>query len=108
MSHLDSTEKARITDAIRNAEARTDGELVTVITHSSDDYLYIPTLFAALLALGVAGLLIVFHPSFSASEIYLTQVAVFFRGGGHLPLGTTENGPYSQKREALKSLSQGP
>jgi len=56
MSFLSESEKDGIRDAIRRAEAGTQGEIVTVVARSSDGYRYIPTLWAALVALSVPGL----------------------------------------------------
>lgn len=55
MSFLSESEKARVQDAIRQAEAGTRAEIVTVIARASDGYRYIPTLWAALIALAVPG-----------------------------------------------------
>ena len=51
MTFLNDAEKAQLRDAIRQAEAKTSGEIVTVIARASGDYLYYPTLWAALLAI---------------------------------------------------------
>jgi putative membrane protein len=51
MTFLTDRDKANIAEAIRRAELRTSGELVTVIARESDPYLYIPLLWASLIAL---------------------------------------------------------
>ncbi len=51
MSFLTAADKQRISDAIRAAEVRTSGELVTVIARESANYGHIPLLWAALVAL---------------------------------------------------------
>lgn len=51
MTFLTADDKQRISDAIRAIEARTNGELVTVITRESANYSHIPLLWAALIAL---------------------------------------------------------
>lgn len=51
MGFLTDLDKQAIKEAISNAERKTRGELVTVIAREADDYLYIPVLWAALLAL---------------------------------------------------------
>jgi putative membrane protein len=56
MSFLNASEKARLISQISHAESRTRAEIVTVIAQQSDDYRYIPLLFAALIALSVPGL----------------------------------------------------
>ncbi len=56
MAFLTESEKASITAKINHAESQTRAEIVTVIAKSSDGYRYIPTLWAALIALSVPGL----------------------------------------------------
>ena len=51
MALLDSKERERIREAIAEVERRTDAELVTVLASRSDDYRYVPILWAALIAL---------------------------------------------------------
>ena len=53
---LTEAEKDALEARIRAAESRTRGEIVTVIARASDDYRYIPTLWAALAALSVPAL----------------------------------------------------
>ena len=57
MAFLTADDKTRIRQAIEDVERKTAGELVTVIAQQSDDYLYIPTLWAALLALAIPGVI---------------------------------------------------
>ncbi|MBD3669439.1 MAG: TPM domain-containing protein [Gammaproteobacteria bacterium] len=56
-------------------ESRTSGELVAVIAHRSDDYLYIPVLWAALSALIVPGPLLFFDVT--GVSFSVLQVATF-------------------------------
>lgn len=56
MAFLSESEKASLTAQINHAESQTRAEIVTVIAQSSDGYRYIPTLWAALIALSVPGL----------------------------------------------------
>jgi putative membrane protein len=51
MTFLTDDDKAKIAEAIRRAELKTSGELVTVIARESDPYLYVPLLWASLIAL---------------------------------------------------------
>jgi putative membrane protein len=51
MGFLTTDDKQRISDAIRAVEARTSGELVTVIARESANYGHVPLLWAALVAL---------------------------------------------------------
>jgi putative membrane protein len=73
---ISQAEKARITDAIRAAEARTAGEIFCVIARSSSDYRLVPLAWAAALALVVPAPLIYFT-LWPASVIYLVQLVVF-------------------------------
>ena len=89
MAFLSDEEKDRIAEAIRHAESGTRGEIVTVVARESDGYRYIPTLWAALVALAVPGLHHLWHrvasggwswpgseaPSFGS--VYVWQVLVF-------------------------------
>ena len=77
MAFLTAQEKAKIRFAIAEAEARTCGEIVTVIAHASDSYRYIPTLWAALLALSIPGLNFLFGTPLDRALTYQAQVLVF-------------------------------
>ncbi|WP_339669428.1 TPM domain-containing protein [Dasania marina] len=57
MKTLNEQQLAQISDAINQVEQQTDAELVTVLAKQADNYYYIPTLWAALLALLVPVLL---------------------------------------------------
>jgi putative membrane protein len=74
---LTETDKAAVSEAIKQAESHTSGELVTVITSASDDYWFIPTLWAALLALLVPAVIILYGTWMDAASIFSIQVAVF-------------------------------
>jgi putative membrane protein len=74
---LTDQEKQNISDAIRTAESQTSGEIVTVIAQAADDYFYIPTLWAGLLALLTPGLLLTLPVEIDYTLIYGTQVLVF-------------------------------
>ena len=77
MSFLNDSDKQRISDAISAIEQQTSGELVTVITRSSDEYRYIPYLWAALLALLVPGILTLATVPLADNLHYLLQICVF-------------------------------
>lgn len=51
MAWLSQRDRERLKSAVESAEAATSGEFVTVIAAASDRYLYIPILWAALVAL---------------------------------------------------------
>jgi len=69
-----------ISAAIRAAEARTSGQIVCVLSHTSSSYAFAPILWASLLALLVPWLLIYFTP-WSVQTIYLWQITVFVAAG---------------------------
>lgn len=69
-------EFARISEAIGDAERRTSGEIVAVVAHESDSYLYAPLMWAALLALLVPWPLI-YLTWMPVQWIYLIQLACF-------------------------------
>lgn len=77
MAFLDDSEKQRIRDTISAVERNTHGELVTVITPCSDEYRYIPYLWAALLALLVPGILSLDVVPLAANLHYLLQICTF-------------------------------
>lgn len=77
MAFLSDGEKRDIATAIAAAEQRTRGELVTVITRCSDEYRYIPLLWAALLALLVPAILAAADNPLRAYPAYLAQILTF-------------------------------
>ncbi|WP_097460855.1 TPM domain-containing protein [Mangrovitalea sediminis] len=56
MKRLTEQDKQRVADAIAAVEKDTDAELVTVLAHHADDYTWVSTLWAAMIALVVPGL----------------------------------------------------
>ena len=77
MTFLNDAEKAQLRDAIRQAESKTSGEIVTVIARASGDYFYYPTLWAALLAILSPLLPIGLAVSFAPLGIIELQMLVF-------------------------------
>jgi putative membrane protein len=77
MAFLSEREKQQIAAAIAAVEQHTRGELVTVIARCSDEYRYIPLLWAALLALLVPALLAAFDNPFPGDLAYLAQICTF-------------------------------
>lgn len=73
---LSDSDRARIKNAVAAAEAKTSGEIFTVVAEASDDYRFIPILWATLIAL-VAPLPLIFLTLWPASLIFLIQLAVF-------------------------------
>lgn len=58
MVFLNEQQKQNISAAIKQAESQTSGELVAVIARQSDDYDYIPLMWAALSALVIPAVLL--------------------------------------------------
>lgn len=77
MHFITDSDKQRIAEAIRRAEARTSGELVTVIAREADDYYYIPTLWAALTALALPALVTLLALQHTLLDSYGAQVTLF-------------------------------
>jgi putative membrane protein len=73
---ISPSDKARVTDAIRAAEARTAGEIFCVIARHSSDYRLVPIAWAAAIALLVP-LPFIYLTSLSAAVIYLWQLVAF-------------------------------
>lgn len=76
MSLFTPEQERQISDAIIAAENETSGEILAVVAARSDSYLYVPFLWAALLALLVPWPLIYFTWA-PVTWIYLVQLAVF-------------------------------
>jgi putative membrane protein len=74
---IDSAGRQRIEDAIRAAEAKTSGELVTVIAQRCDTYLFLPILYASVLAMTVPPVLFALRLETRALPLFLIQIAVF-------------------------------
>ncbi len=72
MALLNEQELANVAKAIADAEKETDAELVTVLAKRADNYLYIPTLWAAVLALLVP-IFLTFTPLWLEDELLLAQ-----------------------------------
>lgn len=72
-------EKQAISAAIEGVENKTSGELVAIIAESSDDYLYIPLLWASLIALSLPGAWFLLNYGWSefSQRLYEIQVLVF-------------------------------
>lgn len=77
MAFLNETEKQQLRAAIRTAESKTTGEIVTVIAAASSSYLYYPTLWAALLAILSPLVPIALNLSFAPLGIIELQLLAF-------------------------------
>lgn len=76
MALFTTQEAQRISEAITQAERKTSGEIVAVVAESSDSYLYVPFLWAALIALLVPWPLI-HYTWMQVQYIYVIQLVVF-------------------------------
>ncbi|MEC9367752.1 MAG: TPM domain-containing protein [Pseudomonadota bacterium] len=76
MTLFSQKERQRISRAIAQAEKKTSGEIVTVVADSSDDYTFIPVLWAALAALALP-MPLIFLAAWPLQDIYSAQLLVF-------------------------------
>ncbi|WP_428739226.1 TPM domain-containing protein [Sulfurimonas sp.] len=70
-------EQNEIRSAIELFESKSDAEIVTVIAKQSDEYLYIPTLWAGVIAFALPYIYL-FFGSLTQKEIALVQLFSFF------------------------------
>ena len=78
MTLLNESQKQQVAAAIAEVEKTTDAELVMVLARRADNYFYIPTLWAAFVAL-VSPTVILFSPFWlTHHEVLLAQWVVFF------------------------------
>lgn len=77
MIKFSDQDKARITAAIHAAEQHTSGEFVAVVARISDHYVFLPLLWAALAALLVPGVFLLFSIPLAYIHIYQIQLLVF-------------------------------
>jgi putative membrane protein len=74
---IPESEKARVADAIRAAEAKTSGEIYCVIARHASDYRLVPIIWAATLAL-LLPLPLIYLTDWAVEPIYGCQLAAFF------------------------------
>lgn len=77
MAIFKQTDLDAVSQAIKTVEQTTDAELVAVLARQADDYRYIPTLWAALLALLAPGGIWLSGWWLDTLEILLAQVSAF-------------------------------
>ncbi|MDG5499745.1 TPM domain-containing protein [Marinobacter sp. BGYM27] len=77
MTLLNKQEQEQVAAAIHAVERETDAEMVTVLTAQSDNYAYIPLLWAGLLALLVPGIINYFTGCLGADALMLSQWGAF-------------------------------
>jgi putative membrane protein len=73
---ISEDDKRRVSEAIAAAEAKTSGEIFVVVAEASDDYRFLPLVWATLAAL-VVPLPLIFFTVLPATLIYAIQLAVF-------------------------------
>jgi putative membrane protein len=76
MFSVSDGDQARIANAIREAEAKTSGEIFCVIAHSSGGYMGAPFAWAAIIAL-LAPIPLIASTPWSAFTVYVAQLVVF-------------------------------
>ena len=77
MTLLSKSDQEAVAAAINEVERETDAELVTVLTAQSDNYNYIPLVWAGILALLVPGIGNYFGNWFGADMLMLVQWGTF-------------------------------
>ena len=77
MALLSNDEQRQVAEAVSRVELKTDAELVTVLAARSDDYAYVPLIWAGLVALLVPGLFSYVSGWLSANQLLLSQFATF-------------------------------
>ena len=73
---ISETDKARVSEAIRAAEAKTSGEIFCIVAHRSSDYRYVPIAWAAALAL-IVPMPLIYFTYWDVEIIYLMQLVTF-------------------------------
>lgn len=77
MIKFSDQDKARITAAIHAAEKNTSGEFVAVVARISDHYVFLPLLWAAVLALLTPGVFLLLSIPLAFIHVYQIQLLVF-------------------------------
>ena len=77
MIRFSDEDRARIKAAINAAEKNTSGEFVAVVARFSDHYVFLPLLWAAVIALLVPGIFLMLSMPLRFSHIYEVQLSVF-------------------------------
>lgn len=73
---ISDADRKRVGDAIHAAEKHTSGEIVAVVTDASDDYHFIPLLWAAIAAL-LLPLPLIYLTAMPVLQIYALQLSAF-------------------------------
>jgi putative membrane protein len=105
-SPLSAGERARVRQAVAQAESKTAGEIFTVVAGECEDYRFIPILWAVLAAF-IVPLPLIYFTQAPASLIWLSQMAIFVVLAVvlSLPHVKTLVVPRHVKREAVRALA---
>lgn len=77
MIKFSEQDRTRIRAAIQEAERNTSGEFVTVVARSSDHYIFLPLLWAAIIALLLPGVLFLSSIPLAWVHVYQLQLLAF-------------------------------
>lgn len=77
MTHLTVQEKNKLREEIKTVEAQTDGEIVTVITEACEEYYFVFSLWAAVIALFTPWVCSLVNSFISLQQLMLIQTLVF-------------------------------
>ncbi|MGA9853096.1 MAG: TPM domain-containing protein [Gammaproteobacteria bacterium] len=77
MIRFSDQDKARVSAAIRSAEKNTSGEFVAVVARASDHYVFLPLMWAAIVALLLPGVFLLFSISLAWIHVYQIQLLLF-------------------------------
>ncbi|MEB0042671.1 MULTISPECIES: TPM domain-containing protein [unclassified Pseudomonas] len=108
MALLSNDEQRQVAEAVSRVELKTDAELVTVLAARSDDYAYVPLIWAGLVALLVPGLFSYVSGWLSANQLLLSQFATFIIAAlvMRLPPITTQLIPESVRHWRASNLAR--
>lgn len=97
----------RVRAAVEAAERNTDAEFVTVLTREADGYHFIPTLWAAMIALLTPAIALVGPWWFTQMDVFILQLVVFavLTGLFRLPWLKTRLVPRSIKVQRASNLA---
>lgn len=79
MTVFTTEQRDALHDTIKAVESRTSAEFVTVVADSAEPYLFIPTLFAAVVTFLISGVVLFFQDALPLTtiEFFVGQVIVF-------------------------------
>jgi putative membrane protein len=103
---VNAADRARVRQAIAEAEARTSGEIFAVVARECEDYRFVPILWAVLAAF-IVPLPLIYLTHIPALVIWMIQIATFvvFAAVLSLPAVKPRVVPRHVKREAVRALA---